>query len=747
MTMGIIKVSSILISKENNMRKIKVTPGVYWIEIPDADIYILCGCPADSVKHLMKKGLISRDENIEVFTESGPNVILLSDISMQKESLCNLAEFPVLQMLYRQGMILPNHSNNSGVKPILVGTRSELDAQVEYIYRGNYGLTTVEEIMSAGIDKEQAAEMMRMKLKFAFGKLKSTLDLIDTIEIESDSIEIRNNVYIERISLNRFLISYMGEHVEVDLNLDENEDYEPPYKLGYHQTKREYFSVVHTGEGNGWDITRPCMSSILTFQGKIYLVDAGPNILSTLKSLGIGVNEIEGIFHTHAHDDHFCGLAELMRSDHRIKYFSTQLVRHSVIKKLAALTSLENESFYRFFEFHDLDVDKWNNIDGLEIKPLFSPHPLETNIFFFRTLWGDGYKTYAHLADIASFNVLENMISDDNSSYGITSAYFDVVKKNYLESVQIKKIDAGGGLIHGSALDFELDNSDTVLISHIDQKLTNKQKEIGEHSSFGAINSLIPTEQDYSKRFAYKYLLEYFPSVPLYEINMILNCPIDSYNPGSIIIRKGKKSENIFLVLSGIVEFVNVKMNTSNILTVGSFIGELSELSGSNIGGTYRATSFVKVLRIPTNMYVEFLKRNDLLEELGDSVSKRYFLQNSLLFGERVSSPQRHTIAKEMICKSFKKDSCVTSEHFAGVRLIISGEIEVRLEDHTIEILKEGDFYSEGISDHVKDYDFIYFVKEDTTLYEISEQLVDDIPVVQWKLLEAYKRRKGIADM
>ena len=29
-------------------------------------------------------------------------------------------EFPVLQMLYRQGMLLPNHPNNTGVKPLLI---------------------------------------------------------------------------------------------------------------------------------------------------------------------------------------------------------------------------------------------------------------------------------------------------------------------------------------------------------------------------------------------------------------------------------------------------------------------------------------------------------------------------------------------------------------------------------------------------------------------------------------------------
>lgn len=35
------------------MRKSRVSTGIYSIEVPDADVYVLCDSPADSVKHLM----------------------------------------------------------------------------------------------------------------------------------------------------------------------------------------------------------------------------------------------------------------------------------------------------------------------------------------------------------------------------------------------------------------------------------------------------------------------------------------------------------------------------------------------------------------------------------------------------------------------------------------------------------------------------------------------------------------------
>jgi hypothetical protein len=74
----------------------------------------------------------------------------------------------------------------------------------------------------------------------------------------------------------------------------------------------------------------------------------------------------------------------LMHTDHRIKYYATQLVRSSITKKLCALVSMEEEEFANYFDIHDLEFDTWNDIASLEVKPIFSPHPVETSILIFR---------------------------------------------------------------------------------------------------------------------------------------------------------------------------------------------------------------------------------------------------------------------------------------------------------------------------------------------------------------------------
>ncbi|TAE08561.1 MAG: cyclic nucleotide-binding protein, partial [Bacteroidetes bacterium] len=250
---------------QKKIELVKVSNGIFFVTVPDAKLRILCGCPADTVKHLKKRGLIDVVEKDGVRYETGPNAILLSDILLQNGYISNLAEFPLLQMLYLQGMLIPNHPGNTGDKPLLMGHKTQIKGQMEYFYRGNYGLISKEEMMEAGASAEEAEELMRVKLRFAFGKIKTSDTLVDQLTIENEPVEIRNGVLIKRKDINIYEISYEDQYVVVDLNLKTKEYYEPPYYLSYYKLNREYFSVLHTGEGDAWDVNRPCMASMIMF--------------------------------------------------------------------------------------------------------------------------------------------------------------------------------------------------------------------------------------------------------------------------------------------------------------------------------------------------------------------------------------------------------------------------------------------------------------------------------------------------
>ncbi len=725
------------------IKKINVATGVYWLEIQEVGLFILCGCPADSVKYLMKRGLIVTVEENGLTYESGPNIILLSDLMIQNGDFANLAEFPVLQMFYNQGMILPNHPKNTGIKPLIMGSIEQVNAQMQYIYRGNYGLVTKEEIMGTGVSAGKAQEMMIIKKKFAFGKIAHPKELLDTLIIDSEPVEIRNQVSIQRLRMNVFQLTYQDEKVTVDLNLPKNNYYESPYPLGFHNIKRDYFAVIHSGQGDGWDINRPSMASILLFQGKIYLIDAGPSIKYTLLALGIGVNEIEGIFHTHSHDDHLAGLTTLIRAGHRIKYYATPLIQAAVSKKLSALLSIEEEEFYQLFEVHDLQFDSWNNIEGLEVKPIFSPHPVETSIFIFRALWDNGYRTYAHLADTVSKDVLKTMIKKNNDDVGIDQIVYDKVIEDYLQPADLKKIDIGGGLIHGNAEDFIEDQSKKIILSHTAKDFTQEQKKIGSGAPFGIVDVLIPGKLDYVRNYADDFLSSYFPDAPVHQLRILLNNEVITLNPETLIIKEGEINQNIYLILAGNVEMIQSGSNVQSILSAGALVGELSGLYQIESPETYRAISYVKALLIPTNLYFEFVKKNHLISDIEHLHEKRVFLQKTWLFGESISYEVQNRLAQKMHLLRIGVGQFVSKEDYS-LYVIKRGKLQRLIENEVFETLSNSDFFKEETAIFNTPSICSIKVLEPTEVYQIPGEIIRDIPIVRWKLLETYEKRLSL---
>ena len=725
------------------LRKIEVSIGVFWIEAPKVDARILCGCPADVVKHLMKRGLVAPRHKGGVRYESGPNAILLSDVMVQNGAFSNLAEFPVLQMLYRQGMILPNHPGNTGAKPLLIGSTSQVRAQMHYIYRGNYGLVSEAELIDAGIDAAEAHEIMRLKLRFAFGAIRDPSELLDTVELEGEPRTLCGGLTVRRTRLNVFEFALDGETVEVDLNLPPYETYECPYPLGFFDIPRAYFAVVHSGEGDGWDINRPSMGSILMFQGRIYLIDAGPNILMTLATLGIGVNEIEGIFHTHSHDDHFAGLTTLIRADHRIKYYAAPMVRAAVAKKMAALLTISEAAFADYFEVIDLVPDVWNEVGGLEVRPVFSPHPVETTLFVFRAMWEGGYRTYAHFADICRLELLQSFVTDDPSRPGVSAALYERIVADYAVPADIKKIDIGGGLIHGDAYDFRDDASGKIILAHTSEKLTMAQRAIGSTAAFGTVDILIPSDQDFIRRAAHEVLTTAFPEVPEHEIRVLLNNPAVTFNPGTILLKERQTAKEVWIILTGSIEAISADGRVRSVLSAGAIVGEMSGLFGALAAETYRAQGFVKALKISCPLYSEFVRRNQLLRDIARLLEHREFLQRTWLFGEVVSTKTLNRVAREL-----------RSEHLAAgvtvdvgpesIGMVESGRIGRYVGDRMVSAIADGDFFGEELSIFWTPSMFRLRTLEPTEILILPADLVAGVPSIRWRLFEAWGKRTNV---
>ena len=722
------------------MHTIMVARGVHWVAIPEADLSILCGCPADSVKLLMKKGLIVATQKNGAAIETGPNAILLSDVPTQNETFCNLSEFPILQMLYRQGMIVPGHPGNTGRRPLLIGLQSQVRAQSQYIFRGNYGLSSIDELVAAGVSPETAQDYMRMKLWFAFGRIRQTDEMLETRFIGTGPVALRGGATVRRTGFNTYEFAHAGQTVRVDLNLGQGEGYPSSYSLGFHKIRREYFSVVHIGEGDGWDTEKPCMGSIVMFQGRIYLIDAGPHIEQSLTAVGINVNEIEGIFHSHSHDDHFAGLTSLVRSDHRIKYYATAPVRASVAKKLSALMDMDEAMFPRYFEVHDLEPGEWNDVNGLQVKPEISAHPVETNVFTFRALWDGGYKTYAHLADVTTFEVLHRMAAAAPGAPGVSRAFAERLERELLAPADLKKLDAGGAPIHGAAGDFRDDTSGRLILSHVSGELSDAQKEIGSNAVFGREDVLIPANVDYVAQSAFRYLRSYFPEVAPHSVRMLANCPLVSFNAGSIIMKKGERPRAISLVLQGVGEAIDAQRGIRRTLSGGALVGELSALMGEPAFWTVRASSYITAVQIPEQLYLEFIRQNSLEESTRRLLENRLFLQGTWLFGELLGFPVERALSALMVAQTAAAGTRIPPGSSPGLFLLEKGGVALHREGRHCETISPGGFWGE---EEVLYGTRIFEARAagDAQFFVIPARLIADIPIVQWRLLQINEKR------
>ncbi|MBF0346311.1 MAG: bacteriohemerythrin [Magnetococcales bacterium] len=728
------------------IRYIDVAPGLAWIEIPEADLRIQCGCPMDSIKHLTKRGLVAprmvQDANGKSwYGETGPNAILLSDVMLQNGEFANLGEFPVLQMLYKQGLILPGHPKNTGAKPLLIGGAEPVNAQMQYIYRGNYGLVSKEEMIAAGASPEEAEQFMRIKLKFAFGAIRPTQDLLEGCVVGEGPTEIRNGVWITRTGLNKFEFRYGKDVANVDLNLSIGQHYASAYPLAFQAVPLDYFSVIHNGDGDGWDVDRPSMSSIVIFHGRIYLCDAGPNLQANLTSLGIGIDQVAGLFHTHAHDDHFAGITTLMRSGRRIEYFATPLVRASVAKKVAALLSIEEARFNEFFKVHDLKAGAWNDIDGLEVKPIHSPHPVETTIFQFRALGPHGYVTYGHYADIASFQVLDGMVTDDPSKPGMEREGVEAVKQAYLAALDVKKIDVGGGMIHGLAKDFAKDPSKRVILSHMARGLTVEEKEIGSAATHGAVDTLIDSYSDFSRHAAYAYLQSYFPNALHHQIRALLNNRIVTFIPGETLLKEGMVPDEALLILNGSVEVISTRRKLYGRLSSGAMVGEITAFRRAPETATYNAGCYVRTLAIPNAAYSEMVRKLNLGERLEKNRALRDFLVTTPIFSEGIPHAKLDAIAESVVRREVPEGEQLGCEDSETLNIIEEGSIQRVMGGLEVDRLGPGDHFGEEASVFGATCLFRMKAVENTVLLRIPGELLADVPIARWKLFEGYLKK------
>jgi hemerythrin len=427
-----------------------------------------------------------------------------------------------------------------------------------------------------------------------------------------------------------------------------------------------------------------------------------------------------------------------MRADHRLKYYASPFVRASVTKKLSALMATDEKMFFDCFDVQDLELNRWNEVNGLDVMPLLSPHPVETNILMFRALARDGYRTYGHWADVVARDVLHGMIAQPGKE-GISQEFFDRVIADYQRPVDLKKVDVGGGLIHGQAEDFRFDNSDRIRLSHLDRNLSEDEQEIGSASPFGTVDVLITGNQDFDARDAFEYLRDYFPFAGQRELASLLNCQVRIDRPGTTLLRAGDAITRLPLIISGTVERVSGEGVKGGGFTAGSLIGEVSGLAGRPSSYSYRCRSYVKSLQIPLEMLRQFLERNQIQDALLQRAETRSFLRSTEICRTPLAETTLTRLAQASTRHFFEGGETINIGDNLG--LVVQGSVHLFSRSRFLASLDAGQVFNQerAMFGHSSAPNAI--AEAGCEICCLPASSIRGVPVLRWVLLEMTARR------
>ena len=214
-------------------------------------------------------------------------------------------------------------------------------------------------------------------------------------------------------------------------------------------------------------------------------------------------------------------------------------------------------------------------------------------------------------------------------------------------------------------------------------------------------------------------------------LRTLLNHPMVEFTPGSIILRKGRKAEDVFLIVTGTVEKIRSEDDVYNVISAGGLIGEYSGLHDVTSSSTYRTVSYVRALQLTHDSYFGFIRKNGLEADIIRMFENREALEQTWLFGETISPPVQNKIAKSMTLRKVEKGGIVLNDLPSdSIFILNSGEIERIIDGEIIETLSPRTIFGEEQILHGKPQECELRTTGPCEIYEVPGSEIVSIPIV-----------------
>lgn len=431
---------------------------------------ILVGCPPEILKALMVKHIPM------------PDTIVIPGTLYRHHSSQACLEFPFYHFLFIQQGLARGKKFKVYAKKSVCKTLTELAR-----------ITLLGPDLKESIDAEKRLGIPK---KLDKGKIKQILKEVDYLApknekgknyklnemIEFIPLEIGNEkevypaykehpaVKIKREDENKFSIAC---DIKLKCDVAFKRRQSPVYPINpkpisdSERQSQSIFTVRCLGSSEGFDPTKPANGFLFHFHGKWFLWDCPAYLRLHLDKLGLGFDDIDGIFISHVHEDHL-DIMETISDQKKVKIYTSPEIFHCMILKLMAILECSYDEAKAYYDFYPIYVNQPFELDGADIEVFYSSHAIPAL----------GLRmTVNNQSRQASV-----FISGDNLSKRMIKKLTElkIYDKNRLDEVNhflpdkkivdIAFVDTGGGAIHADVEDYAK-NKNKIVYMHTGKKL------------------------------------------------------------------------------------------------------------------------------------------------------------------------------------------------------------------------------------------------------------------------------------
>ncbi len=672
-----------------------VAPGCYHLEGPTTSA--LLGSPPEILKTLLKQ------------KKKIPHVGILPDLA-HKNGISQMAfEFLGYWFLFvEQGY-------QRGEKFRVLGTPDMCRRLYEILRITLLGPTRVE-YKKWGLSKNRSDMLVNMAEGMAIKKGKDVQqveDLFEFVHLPEEEGEVvvpifadSKDHWIKRLGGNRYEILAKGQTQTLDLNF-EGEQLPPLVDLTGTVEKPEVLRAKVLGCYSGFDPEGPTTGMLLWVNGNGFLIDSPAGIGKYLRQVGVAKDRLTAIIQTHVHDDH-CALSELMLSEHSFTLISTREIYECTVLKVANIIGESPEMVKLMMKFVEVIPGKTYHMYGATWEFFYTVHSIPT--VGFRVTVNDEHgkpHTILHSSDLDHYKGMDQLVQ----SGAITQEHCDRMKNLVRGDECLAMIDAGGGMIHGEAADWDKVNLQypnvEFLFYHVNPSKVNTEKYQVAKPGWG---------KTYLKErvFYQSVYTGMIQTLKLFEVKdpcwlniLFSQGQVVEFPAHSEVVQKGKEGDSFYFILSGTLDVLDPENKKETLLATlesGDFFGEMSIINKSRTNATVITRTPVVLLKLAGDLFLEFVENNDLKESFSSLWKRRPLISNVEIF-RNLDPTAKHEISLLAKSLSFKKDEIIVRQggKTEDFYIVSSGRVEIsRKNDHGkvsfATEMKAGDFFGENVA-------------------------------------------------